>query len=180
MNIFYLHEDAKTCAQQHVDKHCVKMILEYAQLLSTAHRVLDGTECTVLSKTGRKKMTYTLPDVERDALLYKATHPNHPSAKWARHTAANYGWLYRLFRELCAEYTFRYGKVHLTDTKLSKLLKNPPKNIPSGEFSPPWRAMPDDYKVDDTMQSYRNYYNGAKTNMFSWKNRPTPDWIHLL
>ena len=180
MNIFYINEDPKVCAQQHVDKHCVKMILEYAQLLSTAHRVLDGTECTVLSKSGRKKKVYTLPDVERDNLLYNATHINHPSAKWARHNSNNYRWLYRLFRELCAEYTYRYGKVHLTDTKLGKLLKNPPKNIPEGEFCPPWRAMPDDYKVDDTMQSYRNYYNGAKTNMFSWKNRPTPDWIHLL
>ena len=28
----------------HCDKHVVKMILEYAQLLSTAHRVLDGDE----------------------------------------------------------------------------------------------------------------------------------------
>ena len=26
------------------DKHCVKMILEYAQMLSTAHRELDGEE----------------------------------------------------------------------------------------------------------------------------------------
>ena len=42
MNIFYLDYDTKKCAEMHVDKHCVKMILEYAQLLSTAHRVLDG------------------------------------------------------------------------------------------------------------------------------------------
>lgn len=179
MNIFYINADPKLCAQQHVDKHCVKMILEYAQLLSTAHRILDGSECTVLSKTGRKKKTFSLRDVERDSLLYSATHINHPSAKWVRHSGNNYRWLYRLFRELCAEYTYRYGKVHLTDSKLSKILKNPPKNIPRGEFCPPWRAMPDDYKVDDTMQSYRNYYNGAKSTMFSWKNRSTPDWVCL-
>ena len=43
MNIFYLDKDVKKCAEMHVDKHVVKMILEYAQLLSTAHRVLDGT-----------------------------------------------------------------------------------------------------------------------------------------
>ena len=43
MNIFYLHNDPKICAEMHNDKHCIKMILEYAQLLSTAHRVLDGT-----------------------------------------------------------------------------------------------------------------------------------------
>lgn len=164
------------CAQMHVDKHCVKMILEYAQLLSTTHRILDGTLSVGVSKTGRKQTRYVLSDI-RDGLLYSATHANHPSAKWVRHSDSNYRWLYQLFRELCAEYTYRYGKTHLTDTKLGKLLKNPPKNIPIGEFTPPWRAMPDDYKVDDTMESYRNYYRGAKSNMFSWKGRQTPDWI---
>lgn len=176
MNIFFLDHDVKKCAEYHVDRHCVKMILEYAQLLSTAHRVLDGKEIVCLSPSGRKQKQWKLPD-QRDALLYKATHLNHPSAKWTRHSSDNYRWLYRLFRELCAEYTYRYGKVHLSDEKLGKLLKNPPKNIPRGEFSPPWRAMPDDYKVDSTLESYRNYYRGAKSNMFSWKKRETPDWI---
>jgi len=44
MNIFYLNKDPKVCAEQHCDKHVVKMIVEYAQLLSTAHRVIDGEE----------------------------------------------------------------------------------------------------------------------------------------
>ena len=43
MNIFYLHDDPIYCAQMHCDKHVVKMILEYAQLLSTAHHEIDGT-----------------------------------------------------------------------------------------------------------------------------------------
>jgi len=42
MNIFYLHNDPQVCAAYHCDKHVVKMILEYAQLLSTAHHELDG------------------------------------------------------------------------------------------------------------------------------------------
>ena len=95
MNIFYVHEDAATCAQQHVDKHVVKMILEYAQLLSTAHRVLDGQETEGLSPSGRKQKIWKLPD-ERDDVLYKATHMNHPSAKWARHSVHNYMWLFKL------------------------------------------------------------------------------------
>ena len=53
MNIFYLDEDPVTCARMHVDKHVVKMIVEYAQLLSTAHRVVDGRESIDLSKHGR-------------------------------------------------------------------------------------------------------------------------------
>ena len=36
MNIFHLHKDPKICAEYHCDKHVVKMILETAQMLSTA------------------------------------------------------------------------------------------------------------------------------------------------
>ena len=60
MNIFYLHRDVDTCAEMHNDKHVVKMILEYAQLLSTAHRVLDGEEhiYPVLDLVSKKIMEY--------------------------------------------------------------------------------------------------------------------------
>ena len=44
MNIFFLHQNPKIAAQMHCDKHVVKMVLEYAQILSTAHRVIDGDE----------------------------------------------------------------------------------------------------------------------------------------
>ena len=60
MNIFYLDEDPRICAEMHCDKHCVKMILETAQLLCTAHRVLDGDEYS--DKVG----------------LYKTAFQNHP------------------------------------------------------------------------------------------------------
>lgn len=176
MNIFYLHNNPKTCAQHHVDKHVVKMILEYAQLMSTAHRLLDGTMSVGTSASGRKKTSYVLPD-SRDSLLYSATHSNHPSAKWTRHCEQNYRWLFNLWCELLEEYTYRYGKQHASSRLMSALSK-PPKNIDMDtQFSPPWRAMPDEFKVDDTMESYRNYYRGAKMNMFKWKNRPQPDWI---
>ena len=58
MNIFYLDKDPKTCAEQHLDKHVVKMLIEYAQLMSTAHRVLDGVKYIGKSKTGRKVTRY--------------------------------------------------------------------------------------------------------------------------
>ncbi len=181
MNIFYVHTDPVICAQQHVDKHVVKMILEYAQLLSTAHRILDGIEVQGFSNSGRKAKRWQLPD-ERDAILYKASHINHPSAKWCRHSLPNYQFLFKLWVELMREYHYRYGKIHAS-MRLAKYLQRAPDNINKDEkFSGPWRAMPDEYKVDRsvpdyTVQSYRNYYNGAKTNMFKWKNRPTPEWI---
>lgn len=176
MNIFYLHNDPKTCAQQHVDKHVVKMILEYGQLLSTAHRILDGVLSNGVSASGRKRTSYVLQD-SRDSVLYSATHANHPSARWARLGEQNYRWLFTLFCELLDEYTYRYGKQHATSRLLTTLAR-PPKNIKMDEpFSAPLLAMPDEFKVDCAIQSYRNYYNGGKSHMFKWKNRPTPDWI---
>ena len=41
-HILFTRESNPEC-QVHLDKHVVKMPIEYAQLLSTAHRLLDGT-----------------------------------------------------------------------------------------------------------------------------------------
>jgi hypothetical protein len=179
MNIFYLDKEPQTCAEMHVDKHVVKMILEYAQLLSTTHRYLDGTINIGSSASGRKKTIYRLPD-GRDTLLYSATHINHPSAIWVRKNQQNYIWLTQLLSELCKEYTYRYGKVHKCEQigLVEYLRNNEPKNIPMGTFTEPTPAMPDHYKVSgDSISSYKNYYLGDKTRMFSWKNRETPAWI---
>jgi len=110
MNIFYLHNDTKTCAELHVDKHVVKMIVEYAQLLSTAKRMTDGIKYEAKSKTGRKVQRYRLENPNEEATIYKAVHYHHPSAVWARSSTQHYNWLYSLFRELGREYTHRYKK----------------------------------------------------------------------
>jgi hypothetical protein len=185
MNIFYLDNDPKLAAQYHVDKHCVKMILETAQLLSTAHRVLDGTEHLVdfTNKTTgqvKKKKVLVLSNALQDKTLYSATHINHPSAIWCRKSLFNYQWLYRLMIELCKEYTYRYGKVHKCESSgLLSVLGNCPDNISIDEFTEPTPAMPDQYKVSgDSVQSYHNYYNGEKTRMFSWKKRDVPFFIN--
>ena len=179
MNIFYLSSNPTQCAKYHVDKHCVKMILEYAQLLSTAHRILDGNPFIRQSKTGRKQTAYQLTD-SRESLLYSATHINHPSAVWVRQSLSNYMWLSHLLMELCKEYTYRYGKVHKCerDGLANMLLNNVPKNISDDVFTEPTPAMPDQYKVlGDSMKSYHIYYNNDKRRMFSWKNREVPPFI---
>ena len=86
MNIFYLNRDPKIAAIEHSDKHCVKMILEYAQMLCTAHRELDGDE------------------IADKLFMYKRTHLNHPSTVWTRENKKHYDWLYDLFAALCEEY----------------------------------------------------------------------------
>jgi len=186
MNIFYLDNDTRVCAEMHNDKHLVKMILEYAQLLSTAHRILDGTEYTRLSKTGRKQTAYGLPD-DLEPILYSATHINHPSAVWCRQSAANYMWLAELLEQLCGEYTYRYGKVHKVerDGLMQTLKNNIPKNIENKPFTEPTPAMPDDCKVPgSSLASYRNYYINNKTHLASWKgkvnSRPIPHWYNVV
>ena len=163
------------CAEMHNDKHVVKMILEYAQLLSTAHRVLDGTIVVGLSETGRKQSRYILPD-NRESLLYIATHLNHPSAVWVRQSDKNYSWLFEMFESLLEEYTYRYGKKHACE-KLVWALEVRPNNIPRGNFTEPTPAMPDDVKIPgDSIKSYRNYYINNKTHLANWKKRTTPEW----
>ena len=53
MNIFVLNKDPVLAAQEQCDKHVVKMIVESAQMLSTAHRMLDGQVYRKPSKSGK-------------------------------------------------------------------------------------------------------------------------------
>ena len=177
MNIFYTNHNPVTCAQDHCSKHSVKMILEYAQLLSTAHRVLDGVQY-IDTSSGRKIKRWKLGN-SYENILYKATHINHPSAVWVRKSYENYAWLHSLLVELCKEYTYRYGKIHKCESSgLVDKLSYCPINIPVGVFTEPTPAMPDIYKVNgDSVQSYINYYIGDKQRMFNWKNREIPHFI---
>ena len=89
MNIFYLDKDPIKSAEMHCDKHVVKMIIEYAQLLSTAHRVLDGIEQIGVTSNNRKYKRYIL-NSNLENILYKSTMKNHPSAIWVRKSVHNY------------------------------------------------------------------------------------------
>ena len=176
MNIFYVDSDPVIAAQSLVDKHCVKMIVETAQLLSTAHRVIDGTPIVVRNENGRKQTRWVLND-SRETKLYLATHINHPSAVWARTTSENYIWLFNHFVGLTEEYKYRYEKVHKA-TALIPVISKLPNNITIGKFHQPTVAMDDKYKVsDDSIQCYRNYYIHGKSHLFSWKKRQQPQWI---
>ena len=159
MNIFYLDDDPKTCAEMHCDKHVVKMILEYAQLLSTAHHEIDGD-----------------PSID----CYKATHKNHPSAVWARENRSNYQWLWQLLSNLLQEYTFRYGKIHKTESSgVFWALKNLPHELRGGKFTDPPQCMPDYCKDDDPVVAYRTYYIKEKAYMAKWKFSEPPELSFL-
>ena len=147
MNIFYLHEDPRKAAEYQYNKHVVKMILESAQMLCTAHHHYGNG----------------------DNVPYKKAHYNHPSTVWVRQNCENYAWLYRHMLALGEEYTKRYGKTHLTITKCKEPLSKAPPGMPWLGFTQPPQAMPDEYKDDCSLQAYWNYYIGAKRIIANWK-----------
>jgi hypothetical protein len=144
MNIFYLHQSPYIAAKVQYNKHVVKMILESAQMLCTAHHVYGNAE-------------------QKLNVPYKQAHLNHPSTIWARQCKANYRWLYLHMMALGYEYTKRYDKMHASIVKCAKFLNIPPVHIPDGEFCEPPQAMPDQYKVPGcSITAYWNYYEGEK------------------
>jgi hypothetical protein len=157
MNIFLLDTDTRKCAQYHCDKHVVKMILETAQLLCGVHHMTDQVT---------------------DQVPYKLSHKNHPCAIWSRESLSNYLYLCDLGLELCKEYTYRYGKRHKSQDVIEWCVTNKP-NICDKEFTEPARAMPNEYKVDSVVESYRNYYIGEKSKIAVWKNREIPEWFNV-
>lgn len=144
MNIFYLHDDPFVSAQAMTNKHVCKMVIETAQLLSTAHHVLDNEQAQNKDK------------------LYKITHKNHPSAVWARQSKGNYEWLYSHFIALALEYAERFHKQHKTYKDLRDVLQPFPKNLPDGRKLQPPQAMPDIHKDSNSVQAYRRYYLNEK------------------
>lgn len=164
------------------DKHVVKMIIESAQMLSTAHRLLDGKLYFDRGRRGQKIKRWLLPD-DRENLLYKASHVNHPCNIWCRENSANYMWLYNHFCALCDEYTYRYNKIHASDKLLRDVLSNPPDNIKKTEaISLPALAMDESCKVNlkDPVDCYRKYYIEKQRKFdMHWTNRAIPSWFHF-
>jgi len=160
MNIFVLNRDPAKAAQDQCDKHVVKMILESAQMLCTAHRELDGDFCDRLG-------------------FYRSTHKNHPCSIWVRESMHNYRWLYLHMIALGNEYTYRYGKEHLSIKKLGKALERLPNNIPVARMTDFPQCMPEEYKNLDPVWAYRRYYINEKADIATWnKTRKQPEWYN--
>lgn len=152
MNIFILDTNIKKCAEYHCDKHIVKMILESAQMLSTAVRI-SGLD-----------------------FGYKIAHKNHPCTKWVRESLSNWNWLKELTKQLNDEYIFRYDKKvnHKSYDVVSAL---PDPEIPDIGLTPFAQAMPDQYKDKNAVNAYRDYYINEKSNFLKWTKRKIPSWV---
>ena len=159
MNIFVLHLRPDWCAQYHCDTHVVKMILETAQLLYSALWVVAPAQ---------------IPEG-----AYRQTHVTHPCAIWARASLGNYRWLSQLGLALCAEYTFRYQKIHTTQRHLEWLATHPPP-LPACGRTPFPQAMPEQYRGAHAVQAYRTFYRESKhlaRGIVRYTKRPWPKFL---
>ena len=166
MNIFILSLDPAKIAEYMMDKHVSKILLEIVQMLCTAKRVLDPDDNAINDQ------------------IYKLAHKNHPVTIWCRKSEANFMWALELAEMLHKEWKYRYDhpetKIHKS-YQVALLLKN---NMPSADkfeeqgLTTFALAMPDIYKCDDPVISYRNYYMSEdKQKIATWnKKRPRPQW----
>ena len=179
MNIFVLDKDPMKAAMMMCDKHIPKMIIESAQMLSTVHRMLDGTPVKRRSKSGKTIQTYyTFGDI-RDDLYYLAVHKYHPCTTWTAESLQNYNWHYYHFVSMAKEFKFRRGKEHITFKKLGPILAATPINIMDiglTEFVQAMTHYPECMVPGDAVQAYRNYYHKAKP-FAKWEwGREAPTW----
>jgi hypothetical protein len=193
MNIFVLSLNKKECAQWHVDKHCVKMILEYCQLLYTCHWVKTHPELVNYKSAvalSKYQKTLNVPQYILSAPLCKTTnengyrpcHVNHPCNIWVGQSGGNYIWLCMLAMELCKEYTYRFSKIHKCQEHIEWLTNHIPPNMkkthPRTKFA---IAMGDEFKIsEDPVECYRHYYVASKKErgLAVYSGRNPPDWIY--
>lgn len=154
MNIFILDTNPVLCAQYHNDKHVVKMITESVQLLSTAARIAGVDEG------------------------YAITHRNHPCNIWVRSSRWNYIWLRELAYALEEEWKYRYEHPKSRRHKAMEILETIPfpYALPDKDITPFTLAMPEQYKSDSAVESYRQYYIHEKQHIAQWRKRGQPHW----
>jgi hypothetical protein len=168
MNIFYLSKKTSRCARWHCDKHVVKMILETAQLLYTAHWVLDV----------KPDFSSAPSRMSGEAGYMPIRNVNHPSAKWARSGLMQYTWLCNLGVALSAEFRHRFsGRGHSCEEHIFWLYAHPPATIPMIPWTQPPQAMPVELHRKDSVAAYRDYYRKNKGHLMTFTKRSRPHWL---
>jgi len=170
VNIFVLDRDPRRAARYHCDRHVVKMVLESAQLLSTALWIVDERRARRLHARG---------------LLYLPTHRRHPCTLWLAESLANYRWLTHLAGALVDEYHYRYDeRTHASEPVIAHCRRFAFSQ--AAERLTPWAskrrtlfalAMPEQYRCADPVEAYRRYYLGEKAPICVWTRRRMPEWF---
>jgi hypothetical protein len=164
MNIFILDKNPTIAAQQHCDKHCVKMVIELYQQLGSSVRRHGATDSQMpLTQSGNP---------------LKGGYHNHPCTRWCGDSRSNFDWAARHAIALAEEYTFRYGKKHASENGIRQLAQMRDM-IPEGSLTNFAQAMPDEYRNNCPVSAYRDYYwKDKRVNIdVRWdNNREKPSW----
>lgn len=155
MNIFAIEENLAKSAKSLDNLRVVKMIVESCQILSTA-MIENGMSAP-----------------------YKPTHKNHPCTKWATHSYGNFADLAIHAESLLEEYTERFHKIHKCESVLGEIMSN----VDSSKFAtrgktPIPLCMPEEFKSNDTVASYRRYF-ASKPNI-RYPSDKVPNWFREL
>ena len=164
MNIFVLSYDPVEAAQQHCDKHCVKMVVELYQQLGSALRRHGATDLQMpLTNSGKP---------------LRGGYHHHPCTKWCGDSRENFEWAAEHGIALAEEYTFRYGKTHSCEAGIRQMA-DMSHLIPSDRMTPFAQAMPEEYHNQSSVDAYRDYYwHDKRLNIkCEWvKTRQEPKW----
>lgn len=162
MNIFVSDECPKLSALNLDDKRLIKMILETAQLLSTAIIVNGGSA------------------------PYKATHLKHPATIWTAKSKGNFQWLLNHGLELSNEYSYRFNKQHKSLEVFNYIIENNLINhIPNGDLETFANCTANESKgisfkhINDPVLAYREYLVArwnTDTRLPKWTGRNNPEW----
>jgi len=169
MNIFVNDQCPVLSAVALPDKHVVKMPLETCQMVSVIFSKWYYDWGTIPKKDGLPYSTE------------KGAFRNHPCTQWAAKTIDNAYWLIKWGMNLCDEFQLRYGKTHSCYNTLVDAYYLFPKGKIT-EVTPFARAMPDEYKLDasiDTFEAYKRYISSktwVKDNYLRMPQR-RPEWV---
>ena len=159
MNIFFLDRDPYKAALALCDKHVPKMLLESAQMLSTA-----------VQANAEKKFDD----------LYKPAYPKHPMTIWVGFNRDCFRWALENAVYINHQYEQRFNKGHKSFRVIETIYNNNYiDDISNGFFKEPPQCMPDQYKLrsDLYVKAYRKYYQGAKAYFAKWeKGVFAPEW----
>ena len=178
MNLFYLDTDIDKCAEAHIDKHVTKMQLEIGQMLCTNLWIDE-----VVGYVPRKIESVEFSDVRAAAqeanlptsVRYKPCFQNHPCTIWMRQSYDNWEYSWLLLLALDAEAQWRGYKPHKSAEMAINL--DFPTNMESLGFTTPAQAMFDEFKNDDVIKAYRDYYQGPKAAFSTYTRREPPSWF---
>ena len=208
-NILFMDYDPEKAAQAHCDRHVASMVLDAAQLLSTAWHELHGTGAeqeipkllqrnvfpALRGEAAAKRFAEAIPCGENynsewrmfAQRVYAPVHVNHPCAVWARELGGNYIWLWQMGMALAAEHLYRFGKPHFAHGVLYTLELVPPALVDTaGDWQEAPVIMPEPFKVRDetgqfynSVASYRKCYAVFKQSILSYTRRKCPDWLEV-